>query len=180
MLTLLGSMILGVAAAFLMNRLSKMFREKKSLIRKRTVIIGVGITVGNFLAVELPAFLAILLIPVGVAAIVWMCLYWREEGSTFKEALLFFVINFVIAIALNNATSRIHNLIKIRWLTAIFDSLPAVVIVLLLGCLVADLVWFQLFLNNGKIFGEEDDDDEVEDERSGNKREATKRSAAET
>ena len=172
MIALFGSMIIGMLAAFLMSKLSKMFGEKKSLTRKRVTIIGVGIALGNFLAIKLPAFLAILLIPVGVAAIVWMFLYWREEGSTFKEALLFFATNLVIAFALNNATLRVRDLIKVHWLTTIFESLATVAIVLLLGCIIADMVWFQLFLNDGKLFGEEDDDEA--DRRGRSEREATR------
>lgn len=166
MIALLGSMIIGLLAVFLMNKLSKMFGEKKSLTRKRVTIVGVGIALGNFLAIKLPAFLAILLIPVGIAAIAWMLMYWREKGSTFKEALVFFATNLVIAFALNDATLRVRDLIQIHWLTAMFESLATVAIILLLGCLVADMIWFQLFLNNGKLFGEEDEDDEVEDGRS--------------
>ena len=166
MIALFGSMIIGLLAAFLMSKLSKMFGEKKSLTRKRVTIIGVGIALGNFLAIKLPAFLAILLIPVGMAAMVWMFLYWREEGSTFKEALLFFATNLVIAFVLNNATLRVRDLVNIRWLTAMFESLSAVAVVVLLGFLVADMVWFQLFLNDGKLFREEDEDDENDDGRN--------------
>ena len=164
MIALLESMVIGLLAAFLMNKLSRgLFREKRSVARKRVVIIGVGVAVVNCLAIKLPAFLAVLLIPVAVAAMVWMFFYWREEGSTLKEALFFFAINLVLAFVLNNTTLRVRNLISVRWLIAIFESLSTISIVLLLGFLVADIVWFQLFLNDGKLFGEEGEDDEDDD-----------------
>ncbi|MBR3252874.1 hypothetical protein IKF84_02275 [Candidatus Saccharibacteria bacterium] len=173
MIALLGSIVLGITLAALMNWLSTYFfeedkyyeeeqkskteeeknKEKKKELSPfgRAVVAGVVFTVVNFMTIKIPAGLAIILVLVPILGMVYLFLWWNEEGSTIKEALVFMLINLIVSVPLRGAAARIRDLTTIRWIIALFESLASIALILLIGFLVADIVWWNTSSNGGKL-----------------------------
>ena len=158
MIAFFGSIILGVALASLMFWVSKrFFEELTELTVKRAVISGAVLAVANYTIIKAPALLAVLFIPVAIMGLVYTYLWWKEEGSSIVEMLAFMVINLVIAVVLNNASTRVMDLTSIRWINGVARSLFAISLIMSLGFMIADMIWFRMELTEMKKGGRNDE-----------------------
>ena len=152
-MALFGSIVLGVTLAFLMTWVSqRFFEEPRELTAKRSAIAGVVLVVANYTTMKAPAALAVLFVPVMGLAMLYMYLWWNEEGSSVKELLIFLAMDLVIAVVLNNAAGRVQDLTTIKWLNGIARSLFAISLLISLGFMIADMIWFKDELTDGKIW----------------------------
>ena len=158
---MIGSIILGVVVFLLLVKLLKWFKKEKEEALKTAAVFGIGVAIVNYAAIKLPAVLAVLLVFVAIFGMVYLFQFWKEEGDTLKEAALFLLINLVVAIVLNNAACRMHDLTSVKWVTATFDSISTMAFIVVIGCLIANVIKFRMELNGdfeGK--GDKNDDDE--------------------
>ena len=167
---MLGSAILGIVEFLLLNKLLKWFKKSKEERLETAAIFGLGVAIINYLTIKLPAGLAVLLVAVAVFGMVYLFKFWKEEGDSLKEALMFLLINFVVCIVMNNAAVRMRDLTSVKWVVALFDSLSTMAFVVLTGCLITNVVRFRMSLEEGTVNLEDyerkgDDDDDEEEEK---------------
>lgn len=158
MVAFFGSIILGVALASMMFWISRrFFEEKLAVLVKRALIAGVVLAIANYTTIKAPAILAVFLVPVAVLGLVYTCLWWHDEGSRVVELLAFMVMNLIIAVVLNNAAIRVIDLTGIRWIIGFAKSLFAISLIMPLGFMIADMIWFRHELAEKKKGGSEDE-----------------------
>ena len=151
-----GSITLGVTVGFLTLLLSqKFFEEKLELGMKRALIVGVGVIIINFTTIKAPAVLAVLFLPVMITMMIYMIGWWAEEGTTFKQLIMFVAIDLILALVLNNTAMRVRDIVRIKWLTAITDCVFAVAMILSVGFMLAEMIWFQEAISDEDASGKE-------------------------
>ena len=88
-----------------------------------------------------------------LAAMVYLVYWWVKEGSTGKELFLFLVLELLLSCSCKASAARIVDLTNVRWVVGAVKGLPTAMWFIAAGCFVADMLWFQVELD--EEFGEE-------------------------
>lgn len=74
---------------------------------------------------------------------IYMMVWWAQEGSSIKEFLLFVVIDFLLASIAASGIARIHDLTEARWLIGLLTAIPWILLVMSIGYFLFDIIKFK-------------------------------------
>ncbi|MBR2725360.1 hypothetical protein IKE97_01780 [Candidatus Saccharibacteria bacterium] len=125
-----------------------MFQEKSLLkltfdewIKAST--IGVVVGTADFLLTVADAFLATAALVCLVAVICYLVYWWHQEGGYLKEMVPFLVAFIPIFLVMKANAARIVEFIDQPFWGSVINALPAIIIVIALGLIVADFFHFR-------------------------------------
>ncbi|MBR3269676.1 hypothetical protein IKG07_00225 [Candidatus Saccharibacteria bacterium] len=131
------------------------------------VALGVGAALIR-LAPKAPAWVAMILLAADLTFMVFIALWWKQNGSTWKEMIVFALMDLMLMWVGLSAAARILNLTDVRWLIGLIRALPAVAFVLSIGFFILNRMIFEEKLRSDEFdlneylyeYGEDDEDDE--------------------
>jgi hypothetical protein len=105
---------------------------------------------------KVPAWIAMVFLVVILVMVVQLNLYWKLEGSSWLELVIFILIQLVLMWVSMSAAVRVRDICSIRWVVALLESIPKVTFLASLAFMALDFVWF----NYDNAEGGESDDEE--------------------
>lgn len=136
------SVIIGGAVGFLIYKASELFDEPKSLGIKKAGLGGLLVVFIATLAPKVPFFLGPVLTLIVFTMMGYVLYWWRQNGSNFKEMIIFVLIDLFLMLLANAAIVRTHGVIKIQWVNGLIESIPQVFFLMSIGYFVANMIWF--------------------------------------
>ncbi len=138
----IAALIVGMAEACLALMAAARFEESKKLAWSRAGIFGVIVTLVAFLSSKVPAWISMILFVVTLAMMGYLIWWWRENGSTKKELAIFVLMMCFLTIVSKGAIVRIRDLMSVKVVIAIFESIPGIMFFLSVGYMIANMIWF--------------------------------------
>lgn len=150
MLNFIFALIAGVITGCAAFYVSAKFGESLKCALLRTGIIVALITLIGTIAPKVPVWLAMMLFIVVLAMAGYLIYWWLQNGSTIKEFFAFVLMLFWVLLIARACGIRIYDVTSIGWLIGIIMSIPTIVFLMSIGCMVADMIWFHENLKTGK------------------------------
>ena len=119
------------------------FEEPKKDAFVKAGIGGVSIAVINWIASKVPAWLALILFLVTLAAFAYLVYWWMEQGSTWKELATFILMALLLSMVSSATVVRIRDICSIRWLIGTMESIPMIVFLMSIGYMIANYIWYR-------------------------------------
>ncbi len=77
------------------------------------------------------------------AVMIYMIVWWSQEGSAIKEFLLFVVIDCLLAFIGESGIARITDLAESRWVIGLLTAIPWIILVMSIGYFLFDIIKFK-------------------------------------
>lgn len=134
--------IMMLVAYFVMTA-SALFDETPGKVVMNVFIITIPVGSCFYWATGVFPVWGVILGALTCVVMIYMMIWWTEEGSSIKEFLLFVVIDCLLASIAESGIARIIDLAESRWLIGLMTAIPWIILVMSTGYFLFDIIKFK-------------------------------------
>lgn len=129
--------------AYFILTASVLFEEKAAKMVMNVFVITIPTGFCFYWATGVFPAWGVILGALACAAMIYVVIWWSQEGSAIKEFLIFVVIDAILASTAASGIARIYDLTEIRWVIGILKAIPWILYVMSVGYFLFDIIQFK-------------------------------------